>query len=353
MPVPACQELATLSDGRKVIRVACELSFAESDGAQWCQILPFGPFVQTSDGRTFVVSNIEKVLLSTKVPLLFDWEHQSESFFGSTRASGWGEELAIEDGITKRFPRPGIWARADWTEEGAKDVKSKAFRYLSPVVLLDPDSREAQEIASVALTNRPALEMQGLESYRERLSARYGQLHNEVNMKPENIKLLFSALGLAEGAADVDVIAAARSAFSSKELLAAANSELATLRTAYASLEKKQKEAETAAFEAEVKSTIEQGAREGRITPAAAPRYQAFCLKSRENFHEFKENILSALPVIGEPAPRTDSKVENPPAPGSESDNEQDAKLRRMGFSAEEIAASRKHIAETRALREG
>jgi phage I-like protein len=350
----ACQELATLSDGRKLIRVACELDLVESEGAHWCQILPFGPFVAARDGRSFIVSSIEKVLLSTKTPLLFDWEHQSESFFGSTRASGWGEELFVEDGIKKRFPRPGIWARAEWTEEGAKDVKSKAFRYLSPVVLLDPESREAQEIASVALTNRPALEMQGLESYRERLSARYGQFQQgEQSMKPENLVLLLSALGLQAGAAEVDIISAARSAFSSKELLAAANAELTTLRARVTDLEKTQKEAERSSFESEVKTTIEAGAREGRITPAAAPKYLAFCLKSRENFNEFKENILTALPVLGEPAPRTDPKVENPGTKSSDEEQKQNESLARMGFSAEEIANSRKHIAEVRAKREG
>ena len=343
----AHQHLATLNDGRHLVRLVCEAESVEIEGSQWCQILPAGPFVPAIDGRAFVVSEPEKVLARSKVPMLVDWEHQSESFLGSTRAAGWIEELFFETG-SARFPRPGLWGRTNWTPDGKKDVDTKAFRYLSPVVLLDPDTREAQEIASVALTNRPALEMQSLESYRERLSAKFGEFkQGDGCMKPENLKLLLSALGLTEGVSEVDIVTTARAAFSSRELLSAAQAELSTLRTRLTTLEGEKATTEKAVFEAEVKTTIEQGAREGRIVPAAVKGYESFCMKSKENLQLFKETILPTLPILGEPAPKTTPIVN--PAPSTD----EDKALVKAGFSAKEIEDARKHIADARAQREG
>ena len=62
---------------------------------------------------------------------------------------------------------PGIWGKVEWTEDGRRDIASKAYRYLSPVVLMDGDS-SALSIAAVALTNRPALQLEAVEGFRER-----------------------------------------------------------------------------------------------------------------------------------------------------------------------------------------
>lgn len=139
--------------------------------AKWLHVVPFGPVVSAVDGRTFQISDINRLAAASHTPMLLDWEHNSEKYDGSTRAAGWLLELAVEDGTKGRFPRPGIWARADFTAEGAKDVDGKFYRYLSPVLLLAGEERDAVEMMSVALTNRPALRMAEIGAFRARFTA--------------------------------------------------------------------------------------------------------------------------------------------------------------------------------------
>lgn len=343
MPAPAAnaQHLGTLADGRQLLRLSCAAEVEEVEGAQWVHVLPAGPFVLAVDGRSFVLSDAAKVVMTSEPPLLVDWEHSSEMWRGSTRAAGWIEELAVEAGNGK-FKRPGVWGRVDWTPAGKKDVDDKSYRFLSPVVLLDPDTRDALEIASVALTNCPALQMEGLQSYRERLSARFGQLHNgEQRMKPESFKLLLAALALTgESFTDEQVIEAAKKLEADRkadrEMCAALSKQLGEANAKVAELEANAKAAaeksEKDAFAAEVKACIEGAIRDGKVTPATRAGFEAMC-KDRASFATFKDVVLPSLPVIGAPAPRTTPA----PTPAA-ADTKVRTVLRAKGFTDEQIA---------------
>lgn len=331
MPQPAAQHIGTLEDGRHVLRIACDAKPVEADGAQWIQCCPMGPIVLARDGRSFIVSDISKVVASSRVPCLVDWEHESEMWRGSSEAAGWIEEWTIEPAASGgRFPRAGIWGRVDWTPDGGKDVQDKAYRFLSPVVLLDPETRDALEIASVALTNCPALEMEGLQSFRERLSARFGQVKaNEVKiMKPETIALLLSALGLQAGATDEQILESARAGQSArsagnadKEMRLTLSGQVTTLNTQLSTsqarvaelegqIEKVNKEAEAAAFAREVDACLDAASAEGRLTPSMRKGFKASCA-NRAAFDSFKNDVLPSLPKLCEPAPRSSVKQPN------------------------------------------
>jgi phage I-like protein len=138
----------------------------EQDGA-WLHICPAGPLVVARDGRAFQLTDAAAVVRRTELPLLLDWEHDSERWDGSTAAAGWGEELEVR--------ASGIWLRTSYTPQGTADVASKRYRYLSPVLELDSESRDVLSIVSVALTNKPALRMSqigDLAAYRQRATER-------------------------------------------------------------------------------------------------------------------------------------------------------------------------------------
>jgi phage I-like protein len=88
----------------------------------------------------------------------------------------------------------------EWTPQGARDVGSKSYRYLSPVTTVDRKSRLVMGMESVALTNKPAiLRMPALvnkqttkpDDARNGSARGAGSVHNgESAMQKELIELL-------------------------------------------------------------------------------------------------------------------------------------------------------------------
>lgn len=353
--------LGTLQDGRSLVRALCEVSPFDdaASKARWIHVMPFGPFIEARDGRAFQVENVQAVLASTELPLLVDWEHQSAAMFGGTsRAAGWIEELAVEDGFANRFPSKGLWGRVEWTEEGARDVAAKAFRFLSPVLLIDKETRNVETLLSVALTNTPALHLEGIaaDAYCQKFSARFGQEKGNQTMKKETLIALCACLGLQPEAADEAVLDAAKSlaarvqsGTADKELCARLTTDVAKLTAENTELKTKLSEHEKASFAQQVRDTLAQGAREGRITPAMAKGYEEFCLKGRDYFESFKANVLPNLPVIGEPAPRTPETQGGGSVEESFAIDEKDPSiiaLRKRGYTDDQIKAGLRMIAQ-------
>lgn len=360
MAAPAAtkaQHLGTTTDGRSFVRVTCEAAPVEqSDGSQWMQITPAGPFIEARDGRSFQMSDPQRVMSRCSMPMLVDWEHQSEKPFGTTRAAAWCEELVFDDGTSGKFPRPGIWGRVEWTPDGAADVKSKAFRFTSPVLDVDPETRDVQQIASVALTNRPALYMQGLTSFREQLSERFGTLTTnepgESRMKPETLRLLCAALCLADAATDEQILEAAKTARASaadasthKELCSKLTAQLSDLTKENGELKAKLGEAAKAAFSSERTAFFDNASREGKVPPALRAGFEAMC-QTREQFEAFKTSVYPALPVIGER--QTGGEIKSPSAaPGLDKELFED--MRKRGYPEELINKAAEQIKRSRA----
>ena len=89
----------------------------------------------------------------TDLPI--DYEHQTlggtyASPSGKAPAAGWITALAV-------VPEEGLVASVTWTDSARELLAAKAYRYLSPVVLLRKSDRKLIAIHSVALTNKPAI----------------------------------------------------------------------------------------------------------------------------------------------------------------------------------------------------
>ena len=100
----------------------------------------------------------------TDVPV--DYEHQTlggnySSPSGQAPAAGWIRALSMitpsEAAARGGDIQPGLWARVEWTEEAAEKLRTRQYRYLSPVALVRRSDRRLIGLHSVALTNKPAI----------------------------------------------------------------------------------------------------------------------------------------------------------------------------------------------------
>jgi phage I-like protein len=120
---------------------------------EWIRILPLGK-VELSDSREpFEVdaeslSSLVAAFRARGVDLVIDYEHQSLQGERAP-AAGWIKELEA---------RPdGLWARVEWTRQAREYLLSKEYRYFSPVLRLDPDTRRPTALLHLGLTNVPAI----------------------------------------------------------------------------------------------------------------------------------------------------------------------------------------------------
>ena len=121
-------------------------------------LLPWGK-VQTDKGELLVDSEGAEATIAAftahNVRLVVDYEHSTlggkyANSTGKAKAAAWITALHHVEG-------EGLWADVEWTDEGAADVRSKAYRYLSPAVVVRDEDHRVIELHSVALTNKPAI----------------------------------------------------------------------------------------------------------------------------------------------------------------------------------------------------
>ena len=128
------------------------LEMAELPG--WLRLLPLGQ-VNLVDGRPPFEVDPESLTALVRAfgargtDLVIDYEHQSLKG-GQAPAAGWIKDLeARED---------GLWAQVEWTGKAGEYLKRREYRYFSPVLRIDPESRRPQELMNMALTNVPAIQ---------------------------------------------------------------------------------------------------------------------------------------------------------------------------------------------------
>jgi len=89
----------------------------------------------------------------------------------------------------------GIWGTVEWTKEGAELVRNKAYRAISPALLVDPtDKKTIVGIGNASLVNRPNL--RGLVT-----------LHTEETSRMEGMSKIAEKLGLAADASLDQILA--------------------------------------------------------------------------------------------------------------------------------------------------
>jgi phage I-like protein len=120
---------------------------------EWIRVLPRGA-VELSDHREpFLVDEVSLKSMAAEfrsrgVDLVIDYEHQSLQGERAP-AAGWIKELEARG--------DGLWARVDWTQQARDYLEKKEYRYFSPVLKLDPETRRPIALMHMGLTNVPAI----------------------------------------------------------------------------------------------------------------------------------------------------------------------------------------------------
>ena len=120
---------------------------------RWIRILPLGR-VELVDQRSPLEVDLESLsamvssFKSRGVDVVIDYEHQSLQGERAP-AAGWVKELEARG--------DGLYARVEWTPQAQEYLRNREYRYFSPVLRLDPETRKPQILMQVALTNVPAI----------------------------------------------------------------------------------------------------------------------------------------------------------------------------------------------------
>ncbi len=290
----------------------------------WVELIPAGQTIKGRDGREFVNDNpqgIVDVFAANGAPLPLDLEHATELKAPNGDAApavGWIEELQIREG-------GAIWGRIDWTDQGRQLVSSRAYRYLSPVLLLPKGKNTIVGIDSAGLTNKHNLHLSALN-----------QQQKEIPMKN-----LLKKLGLPEDASEEQALNA----------LATLQGDLETARNRQAmpdlgkfvpradydqaldratNAEQKLTQKQEQELETAVNSEIDAALKAGKIAPASKDFYTSMC-RSEDGLAQFKKFVETA-PVIAAPSGLDDKEA---PA-GKKSLNAEEKKIAALFGNSEE-----------------
>ncbi|CAL4866723.1 hypothetical protein MMA231_00967 [Asticcacaulis sp. MM231] len=206
--------------------MAGELVFAEDGSAtQRVRILPMGPFQTRGKGRYLVadLAHAQAIVAtsaawsgSQDIPV--DYDHQIiaalELKGKRAEASGWINPASLSAEST------GIYAVIEWTAEAADKIKTKKYRYLSPVIDHESNGR-VKAILNAALTIYPAID--GLTT----LAASASLNLNQEN--PMDLTALAASLNLPATATLEEIMAAQ---LAQATALSAAQANLTALSTA-------------------------------------------------------------------------------------------------------------------------
>jgi len=280
----------------------------------WVRLLPLGE-VPLMDGREpFEVDSaaVEEIIRQFKargVDLVVDYEHQTMTG-GKAPAAGWIKELKGES--------DGLWGRVEWTESARRYLESREYRYFSPVLRLDPETRRPTALLHLALTNTPAIA--NLDPLVAKALAGAGQKRQfnpadrdlqEETMKEELKKLL----GIAGDKPDEEILALAdarlKTALALPEIaLAAGLEESATpAQVKGAILALKQGAEHLATLQGEVEAlkaerqeekalaAVGEALAAGKITPAQKDWAAGYARQDLDGFHAFAAQAPKVIPV--------------------------------------------------------
>jgi phage I-like protein len=139
--------------GKSAMEKEVKLTLEMAELPEWLRLLPLGQ-VNLVDGRPpFEVdpeslAELVQAFSGRGTDLVIDYEHQSLKG-GQAPAAGWIKDLEVRE--------DGLWAKVEWTNQAEEYITRREYRYFSPVLRLDPESRRPQELMNVALTNVPAI----------------------------------------------------------------------------------------------------------------------------------------------------------------------------------------------------
>lgn len=296
------------------------------------KLLPLGE-VKSQKGNFFVdkysYQSIVQKFKNRKVDLVIDYEHQTLDNVQAP-ASGWVKEIILKN--------DGIYALVEWTEKASQYIKSKEYRYLSPVILVDKNTRKVHELHSVALTNTPAID--GMEAIINSLNKGVDtmdiQKENTLNEDIDDLKTeettiektfalrVIKELGLKENASTVDILKAIRELKQSREekevianklIIEKINTEsqqLVQMALSIGQIDESQKEWAhkrclediegfkffvNGAYKKECDNAVTLALKSGKICPYQKEWAEQLALKDLDCFKTFIEQALPVIPL--------------------------------------------------------
>lgn len=305
----------------------------------WLRLLPLGR-VELVDGRppfevdTAALKAMAEAFAARGTDLVIDYEHQSLKG-GKAPAAGWIKELSPRE--------DGLWARVEWTPQAREYLSRREYRYFSPVLRLDPETRRPVELLNVALTNVPAI--RGLHP----LVAKWGEGEGTGAPLPAGTEAELMAGGFPlgpQGKGDTQETACFREELRARlglksgvpegqvyrgtvEVLrelaqelglppeadvAQLKSGLLDLKSHLGKLRRLEEEVNSLRqqlTEHETQRLVEEAILAGKITPAQKDWALCYCRQDRDSFRKFVDNAPRVVPVgerlkLGEEVRRDD-----------------------------------------------
>lgn len=247
-----------LSRNPSVVLAASVTMPDAADAPDWVHLLPTARgAVETFDGRgPYEVTDLAAVIQASMawergIPI--DENHATDLRPGlEAPARGWIKELQAR--------ADGLWGRVEWTAAGRALVADKAYRGISPVLMLNADERTVRLIPRASLVNIPNLRgltalnmempMEGLSKIAEKLGlepdatldqilATIGSMSDKA--KPDAalqsaLTEIGTALGV-DGSNPAAVLAAAKVVKAGGADVVALQSQVTTLQTQLTALE--------------------------------------------------------------------------------------------------------------------
>lgn len=169
------------------------------------QICPFGEFKNRKKSGEDVLQRCDEIAFNTvianfKDEVLVDFEHNAE-LGGDTTAAAWISKARLD-------PERGLVGMFLFTDAGADAVNNRRLRFLSPAWPTDADGRPTR-LVSVGLTNKPAILADPVLNKEQPAPplSQPAKADKPTEGKPK-MNEIAKALGLAEGAAEADIVAA-------------------------------------------------------------------------------------------------------------------------------------------------
>lgn len=306
-----------------------EMFFQDGTVPEWVELIPAGQVVGR-DGRAWNNHQPQGILdafAALAMDLPVDLEHSTELKAPKGEpapAAGWIKALEMRDGA--------IWGRVEWNPIGKDLVGSRQYRYLSPVILYQKDSGLIAGLTSVALTNRPNLNLQALN-------------HQTGTMDPKEnpmLQAVLAALGLPENATQEQALAKVGGLQS--DLATAANraenpsltkfvprSDYDAALTRATNAEQSLTAIKQEKLDGEIETAINGALKEGKITPATVDYHKAQC--GQEGGLQRFADFCKAAPAIGE-ASGLDGK--KPPEDGKALNADERTLCERLGITEDE-----------------
>lgn len=304
----------------------CSTLIEVTPESQWIHIFPAGTSMGYDGRGPYILrdadqaSSVIQASMRSKVDLMIDRDHQKDLLPPGTPvpAAGWIKEL--------QWREDGLHARVEWTESAQTQMKSKEFRYISPVFKVNPKTREVTQVLRASLTNLPNLELTAVASQE------INQTSNteEINSMDKSLLAIAALMALTNPANAEAIVTAAQERFTKLESL---ETELASIRTALGVDEKAEtktivelatalktkstttEEADPSKYvpldkynelatqvadlqahrkQSDADDAVDQGMKDGKVPPAMKDWATAYAKKDLAGFNEY----LKTAPVI-------------------------------------------------------